>query len=279
MNMLSLILLASAAAFAQAPPLTAESAAPVVHGRDVAKIPMAAYIENGKALIATDLGKAPKDAVVIQVEILPLGGRSSYHRITIPKGKTFTAPKDGDALAYVVKGKLRVKLGTVEADVGAGDAWRKIAVQDNVYTAIDEAVILDTAAPPATEATAPVVRVREVTKAPIAFYVENGKNIVARGPDAAKAPKDAVVLQVEIMPLGGSQNYRRITIAKGQSFTAPTTSDTLVYLLKGKMRLKLGGVEAELGEGDAWRKIAVQPNIYTALEDTLLVETDAPLTK
>ncbi len=134
-------------------------------------------------------------------------------------------------------------------------------------------------APLTPESKAPVVRIKDVTKAPIAFYVENGKNIVARGPDAAKAPKGAVVLQVEIMPLGGAQNYRRITIAKGQSFTAPTNSDTLVYVLKGKMKLKLGAVDAEVDEGDAWRKIAVQTNIYTALEDTLLVETDAPLTK
>ena len=278
MKILGLILLASTAVCAQAPPLTADSAAPIVHGKDVAAIPMAAYIENGKALIATDLGKAPKDAVVIQVEIFPLGGRASYHRVTIPKGKTFTAPKDGDALAYVVKGKLHVKLGAVEADVGPGDAWRKIAVQDNVYTAIDEAVILDTAAPAAAEATAPVVYAKNVSKSPIAFYMADGKNVVARGPDAAKAPKDAVVVQVEIMPLGGTQSYRRITIAKGQSFTAPTNSDTLVTVLKGRMKLKLGTVDAEVGEGDAWRKIAVQTNVYTALEDTLLLETDGPKT-
>ena len=106
-----------------------------------------------------------------------------------------------------------------------------------------------------------------------------GQLVVARGPDAAKAPKDAVVVQVEILPLGGTQTYRRITIAKGQSFTAPANSDTLVNVLKGRMRLKLGAVDAEVGVGDAWRKIAVQTNVYTALEDTLLVETDAPLTK
>jgi hypothetical protein len=42
------------------------------------------------------------------------------------------------------------------------------------------------------------------------------------------------------------------------------------------MKLKLGSVDAEVGEGDAWRKIAVQTNVYTALEDTLLLETDGP---
>ena len=119
-DLLGLILLAGHAALAQAPPLTPDSPAPVVHAKDVAKVPMAAYVENGRALIAADPSKAPKDAVVIQVEILPLGGRASYHRVTIPKGKTFTAPKDVDALAFVVKGKLHLGLGAVEAEWSLG---------------------------------------------------------------------------------------------------------------------------------------------------------------
>ena len=142
---IGLIVAATAAALAQP---TADSKAPVVKGKELTKTPVAFYSENGKPVVARgpDSAKAPKDATVIQVEAIPLGG-VNYTRITIPKGKSFTAPKGGDSIVYVLKGKLNVKLGTVSADVGAGDAWRKLAPQDNIYTAVDEAVILETSAP------------------------------------------------------------------------------------------------------------------------------------
>lgn len=150
---LGLILAATTAAIAaEAPPappaLTADSKAPVVKGADLTKMPVAFINENGtmKVVRGPDALKAPKDATVIQVEPIPLGG-VNYQRLTIPKGKSFTAPKGSDSIVYVLKGKINVKLGTVTADLGPGDAWRKLSPQENVYTAIEETQILETAAP------------------------------------------------------------------------------------------------------------------------------------
>ncbi len=135
-------------------------------------------------------------------------------------------------------------------------------------------------APPAltADSQAPVVKGKDLTKNAVAFITENGQLKVVRGPDALKAPKDATVIQTEVFPLGGV-NYTRITIPKGKAFTAPKGSDSVVYVLKGKINVKLGTVTADLEPGDAWRKLSPQVNTYTAIEETTILETAAPATK
>ncbi len=135
-------------------------------------------------------------------------------------------------------------------------------------------------APPAltADSKAPIVKGKELTKNPVAFITENGATKVVRGPDALKAPKDATVIQTEAFPLGGV-NYTRITIPKGKSFNAPKGGDSMVYVLKGKVKVKLGSVTAELGEGDAWRKLGPQDNTYSAVSEVVILETSAPATK
>ena len=133
-------------------------------------------------------------------------------------------------------------------------------------------------APLTAESKAPLVKGDAAPVRQTAFWMENGQPKAARGPDVAKAPKDSAVIDVKIFDLGGGQNYRQITIRKGDSF-APPRGDALIYVLKGQLDVKLGTVTGKVGPGDAFRKIGIQDNKYTALEETLIVETDAPASK
>lgn len=130
--------------------------------------------------------------------------------------------------------------------------------------------------PPVTaETRAPLVKSGEAAKRQTAFWTENGKAMVARGADLDKAPKSATVIDVKVFNLGGGQNYREIVIHKGGSF-APPRGDALVYVLKGELDVKLGEVTGKVGPGDTFRKIGIQDNKYTALKETVILETDAP---
>lgn len=123
---------------------------------------------------------------------------------------------------------------------------------------------------------APVVKADAAAKRQTAFWTENGKPMVARGADVAKAPKDATVIDVKVFDLGGGQNFREITVRKDSAFNPPKGADALVYVLKGRLQVKLGPATSVVGPGDSFRKVAALDNTYTALEETVILETDAP---
>ena len=130
-------------------------------------------------------------------------------------------------------------------------------------------------APPLTaDSKAPVAKSADQPVTPVAIFQENGKPMILRGPDAAKAPANAVKFSTKVFQLGNGQVFREISLPKGMTLPAPKTSDTIVYVVKGRVDVKLGTVSAQVGPGDTWRKIAPQDNLYTALEDVVLIETD-----
>ncbi len=147
----ALLLTGATAAYAAEPaaapaPLTADSKAPVVKSADGAVTQVAIVNEGGKMtmLRGPDAAKAPAGAMKFSVKAFPLGNGNAFREITLPKGTVLPAPKNGDTIVYVVKGHVNVKLGTETAQLAAGDTWRKIAPQDNVYTSTDDAVIVET---------------------------------------------------------------------------------------------------------------------------------------
>ncbi|MCB2106915.1 MAG: hypothetical protein KDE14_04400 [Rhodobacteraceae bacterium] len=123
---------------------------------------------------------------------------------------------------------------------------------------------------------AAVVKGANIMPRQSAYWVENGERKAARGKDVATAPKDATVIDVKVFDLGGGQNYREIKIRKGDAFSPPKGRDALIFVLSGKLDIKLGDVTDSVGPGDSFRKIAAQDNLYTAVEETVIVETDAP---
>ncbi len=158
---LGLALAGASGAYAQAPaaappppppPLTADSKAPVVKAGEAMAVEVAFWTDaTGKYNVArgAEAKNAPKNAAMAHVKFYQLGNGQNMREVTLPKGAPFTAPKGGDCLVFVTKGKLNVKLGTVSASLVAGDSYRKIGVQDNIYTCDDAScTIVETDAPP-----------------------------------------------------------------------------------------------------------------------------------
>ena len=132
-----------------------------------------------------------------------------------------------------------------------------------------------TSAPPLTaDSKAPVAKSADQPVTPVAIFQQDGKPMILRGPDVAKAPANAVKFSTKVFQLGNGQVFREISLPKGMTLPAPKTGDTIVYVVKGRVDVKLGTVAAQVGPGDTWRKIAPQDNLYTALEDVVLIETD-----
>ena len=109
----------------------------------------------------------------------------------------------------------------------------------------------------------------------VALWAENGKPMVARGAEAVKAaPATATIANVHVLALG-VPNFRQVVFPKGAKILPPAgPTDTLVYVLKGHMKLKLGDSKGEVGPGDAYHKVAGQDNFYEVIEETTIVETD-----
>jgi quercetin dioxygenase-like cupin family protein len=131
----------------------------------------------------------------------------------------------------------------------------------------------DDATPPKSVAfgkTAPVT--------PVALWMENGKPMVLRGAEAKNAPPSATVIEAVFYNLDGP-SYRRVIFPKGARFSPPSNpaSDTILYVLKGRVEVKLGDeAEVTVGPNDAFRERAGTITRFHALERSELVETSVP---
>jgi quercetin dioxygenase-like cupin family protein len=127
-------------------------------------------------------------------------------------------------------------------------------------------------------ATSPyVVKAKDAPVIPAALWMENGKPMVLRGAEAKKAPPTATVIQAVVYNLGGP-SYRRVIFPKGARFSPPSnTADTLLYVLKGRVEVKLGDEPmVEVGPNDAFRERAGVLTQFHAVEESELVETNVP---
>ncbi len=132
------------------------------------------------------------------------------------------------------------------------------------------------AAAPAADVKATIVIGAKAPQLPAALWTENGQPMVARGPDQVKtAPANAVKANIRVHALGG-MTFREVTFPKGAKFMTPMgPMDTVVYLVRGRMKVNLGGVTADVGPGDSWRKISGQPSGYEVIEEAVIFESDA----
>lgn len=131
-------------------------------------------------------------------------------------------------------------------------------------------------AAPAADVKATIVTGKNATVTQAALWSEGGKPMIARGAEAMKtAPKDATIANLRVYPLMGF-TFREVTFPKGAKFLTPMgPMDTVLYVVKGRIKVKLGGVEGEVGPGDTLRKISGQISSYEILEEAVVLETDA----
>ena len=123
----------------------------------------------------------------------------------------------------------------------------------------------------------PVVSGRSVAAADIAIWTENGKQMMARGDDAKKAPANAQHMTIKIFTMGGA-SMREVHIPKGLRFAPPGTgtNDTLIYVQSGRVKVKTGNVEHEAVAGDTIHEAAGRPIAFDFLENSVFIEASVP---
>jgi len=113
---------------------------------------------------------------------------------------------------------------------------------------------------------------------PVALWMEDGKPKVARGADTKNAPASATIIESVGYNLDGP-SYRRVTFPKGARFSPPSNpaSDTILYVLKGRVEVTLGDEPAVVvGPKDAFRERAGTITKFHAIERSELLETSIP---
>ncbi len=107
---------------------------------------------------------------------------------------------------------------------------------------------------------------------PYALWTENGKPKVARGPDAANAPKDAARLGIKVFNYMYGGGIREAHLAKGTKYSPPGGHLTVIYVQKGHLRVTEGGITGDVYAGDTIAEYDGRPTVIEAMEDTINIE-------
>src|SRR5262249_23886432 len=91
---------------------------------------------------------------------------------------------------------------------------------------------------------------KDAALTPVALWVEGGKPKVARGPDAANAPKDAAKITLKSFDFEYGGNMREAHLPKGTKYTPPGGHLTVIYVKQGHLRVTENGVTGDVMPGD-----------------------------
>jgi hypothetical protein len=129
----------------------------------------------------------------------------------------------------------------------------------------------------AAQTTEPVLSGKTAVVADIAIWSENGKQMMARGDDAKKAPANAQHMTMKIFAMGSS-SLREVHIPKGIHFAPPGTgtTDTLIYVQSGRVKVTRDGTEHEAVAGDTIHEAAGKPIAFDFLEPSVFIEASVP---
>jgi hypothetical protein len=121
-----------------------------------------------------------------------------------------------------------------------------------------------------------IVHGQDVPSEPVAMWTEDGKIRALRGAATANAPPGAGQLVSKHFDLRGPQ-IREVVFKKGSRFNPPGgRNDTVMYIISGHMRVKIGDLDGEVQGGDALREVAGTLTTFDVLEDTRVIETNVP---
>ena len=117
----------------------------------------------------------------------------------------------------------------------------------------------------------------DVAAIPVALWMEDGKPKIARGADGVSAaPKSAAVVHTKIHKLGGT-TIREATFPAGATFSPPGgPTDTVMYILRGRMKVTMGDVSDEVGPGDTLREVSGVLSVFEVLDEVVAIETNIP---
>jgi quercetin dioxygenase-like cupin family protein len=126
-------------------------------------------------------------------------------------------------------------------------------------------------------AKAQIVRFKDSVETLTGEWDEGGKRVRGRTPEEmAKAPKDAIRLRINRYNFDG--NSVRVTLNYKGGPTSPVSgspTDSLIYVVSGKLQHFQDGKDFIALPGDALREPAGSTNSWTRLEDSSFVATSS----
>ena len=202
------------------------------------------------------------------------------------RSKTFTLPTGTIRVLEFKKadGGVFYKLGTEkELYVISGSA--EVSIKDKTETlAAGDAVnlptgILKSPAHDAQDTTVILYTVPNASKAPVGGAVF-GKDAKQISPPPAPAKDGVVSASLSLKSYGFDGNSIRVVSLKAPGKTPLNAhgTDSILYLLSGKMRLTLGDDTKLVQAGDAVREPAGVPSSWDVVEDSTFISTSAPAT-
>ena len=277
---LSLAIAGASAAKTDVAKLLAPTDKLIVHRGDVEQVQVYEWERDGKRYNAWpgDPVKPPYDAAVLELRAFsfPTGMvRELFYRQGIR-----TPPHENmeDIVMYGISGK-RVQI--VDEDTGilaARDAsFHPVGVSHH-----SESVIAGTQlefAFPGKKGPSPRalwLSGKDVLEIPVAAWIRDGKQVLARGGEAAAAPPDAARFTARFF------QFPTVTLVEAHLPTGVSLPrhadghDNLVYIVKGRLRVAVGDTGGDVTEGDVVREPAGMMHRLDALEDTVFVESSPP---
>ena len=144
--------------------------------------------------------------------------------------------------------------------------------------ASDVVLVLFVVANPKPGAKQTIVTSKQAKASEIAQWQDGGKDLSARTPEELRAaPKNASRYVTKRYEFDGN-SFRVATLKKGTrtNNVAPTRSDVLMYVAKGSARRTEGAETFQISAGDAFRERKGSAGSWEALDDLVLIATDAP---
>jgi quercetin dioxygenase-like cupin family protein len=200
------------------------------------------------------------------------------------RSKTFKLPTGTIRVVEFKKsaGGVHYKLGT-EKELYVVDGSADVSIKDKTVTlSAGDAVNLPTGivkspAGDAQDTTLILFTVPNASKAPVGGAVF-GKDAKQISPPPGP-PKDGVpsaALTIKAYPFDGN-SIRVVTLkTPGKTPLNSHDTDSILYLLSGKMRLTLGDETKLVQPGDAVREPAGVPSSWEVLEDSTFISTSGP---
>ncbi len=252
---------------------------PVLHRKDVERVKVYMW-ERGVVKMNAwpgDRVKLPPDANLLHVRIFPFAN-AMIREVEYAKGDHAPGISKEDVAAYLISGHMIHSANGHDYDERPGDAsfhtGGLVDMKVSLETATLVTFIFPIAGAPPVE---PVwLSGKDVPLTPVAAWVRDGKQIVARGDDVATAPPDAVRYTARVFAFP-RYSITEAHVPKGAaSRTRIDAQDGYVYILKGRLGVHIGDVNDRAGPGDVIHEVAGAPLHFEALEDTVFLKVSAP---
>jgi quercetin dioxygenase-like cupin family protein len=231
---------------------------------------------------ADNVAKAPADASRYEAKTyqFPTG---SIRVLRWKKGGPVLHQITFETEIYVHQGSLTLTplygFNDPPVKIVAGDAlFYRAGVFRNLEPTEDTVLITFIVSDAKQDPSGSIVSMKDVPLAPTAQWQVDGKEFSVNTPEEyAKAPPDAA--RFESRRYNGDGNSFRVAhFRKGgkTNMATPSRSDTLIYLISGRMMRHEGKEVFEMKAGDATRECLHNPGMWEVPEDAVFIATDAP---